>query len=209
LMAAGCSRAHRSDADREARGDAGSALTTGDAPRLDPWCYLRFSMAEGSSFRQTAGNPSDDPSCENFLAVVDRLSGRPQAIATITACAHLPTAKLDSSARGAKEDRWLRRTWFGDVLVKPAGNEKWVTEIDIRREGSRVFPASVMFRSSALGRSEMRSFLLAVANGDFHPSDCKTSAVANVCALCDEVRNNRARWNDPKQDLLKLFERKP
>jgi hypothetical protein len=129
-----------------------------------------------------------------------------QAIATARACVRVPTAALSSSAPGVKEDRWRRRTWVADVLVKPAGNEKWVAEIDVRREGSRVFPASVMIKSSALGRNDMRSFLLAVANGDFYPSDCKTSAVANVCALCDEVRNNRARWNDPKQDLLKLFE---
>jgi len=206
VATAGCPRVERVDADAEVRRDAKSVQSSTDASVSEPWCYLKFGMAQGSSFRQVVGSPSDDPSCENFLVVVDRPVATQQTIATLRACVRVPTADLASDVPGVKEDRWRRRTWGADVLVKPAGNEKWAAEIDIRREGSRVFPASVMIKSTSLGRNDIRSFLLAVANGDFYPSDCKTSAVANVCILCDEVRNNRARWNDPNQELLKLFE---
>ena len=206
VATAGCPRVERVDADAGGGRNAKSAQSSADAFVSEPWCYLKFGMAQGSSFRQVAGSPSDDPSCENFLVVVERPAATQQTIATVRACVRVPTADLASNAPGEKEDRWRRRTWGADVLVKPAGNQKWVAEIDIRREGSRVFPGSVMITSTPLWRADMRSFLLAVANGDFHPSDCKTSVVANVCVLCDEVRNNRARWSDPKQDLLKMFE---
>ncbi len=207
LALAGCAKG---GGDQERRsGDRTQAGPLPDSARtaaFEPWCYLRFQTAKGASFRVVPEVASSDRGCEDSRVVLERAGGPVQAVARMRACDHFAGEKRRAEVAGRKEDRWRRRTWFADVVVQPAGPGAWSAEITIDRGNSKPFPRTVTIESNPLGRKEMRTFLLAVANGDFHASDCKTSAVEGVCRLCDEVRENRARWNDPKQDVLRLLE---
>ena len=168
-------------------------------------CYMHFDFARGSSFALSKVRPATRPDCEDASVFVKDGASVGRTIGVISSCSgDVPRRE---SEEGGKDDRWHGRGWMGDVVVEAFDLHRWVAKLHIHFFGHR-FPSFVTIQSEPLHREDMRSFLLAASNGGFYPADCKASVVPGACDPCREIRANRQRWHDPRQDLLRLFESK-